>query len=199
MRKLLLSALLGAAFACAAVGSASNGGTTHFGPFPSTSPDNGSCGNPWAEDTFDRSFAVQDNGDGTFDVRVSYKRGSFVTIGGVSPGACSNTDTPHGSTVVAGIEGTFSGYLRGTVTSSTFNPDGCSVPATCSTNTGFLTAVFGPAGPATFTCFQGYEGCTFNFNYAAGDQGLRYHHWQDSSGSGPNQPPEIFRGDIANA
>lgn len=200
MKGLILPALIVAAFAFVAVGSAGNGKETHIGPFTSTTTDNGSCSQPWATDTFQRSFNVHDNGDGTFRVRVEYKQGSFVTTGGVSPGACDNTNTPHGLTVRSGVNGTFEGYLEGTVTSTTFNPNGCdAVTADCSTNAGFLDAVFGPSGQATFTCFQGYAGCTFNFNYAAGDQGLRYHHWQDSSGNGPNQPPETFRGDIADA
>lgn len=198
MRKIILLAAIGAALVSAAGGAARTEGTTHFGPFPSTSPDNGSCGNAWANDTFDRFFKVRDNGDGTFDVREEFKHGSFVTLGGVSPGACDNTETPHGLTVPPGIQGTFQGYLAGTVTSATFDPNGCNVPgADCTTTQGFLLAVFGAAGPATFTCNLGYAGCTFNFNYAAGGQSLRYHHWQDSSGNGPNQPPETFRGDIA--
>jgi hypothetical protein len=199
MKKLLWLPLL-AALALSATAVAANGKETHFGPFASTSTDNGSCSQPWANDTFNREFKVKDNGDGTFGVREEFKQGSFVTIGGVSPGACDNTNTPHGSTVVSGINGTFEGYLEGTVTSATFDPNGCdALLADCTTTDGFLAAVFGASGPATFTCNLGYAGCTFNFNYAAGDQGLRYHHWQDSSGNGPNQPDETFRGDIANA
>jgi hypothetical protein len=198
MRKLILLPLLGAALAFVAIGSASNGTATHFGPFPSTSPDNGSCGSQWANDTFNREFQVLDNGDGTFRVREEFKQGSFVTTGPVSPGACDNTNTPHGTTVAPGITGTFNGFLEGTVTSTTFNANACT-PTTCDTLQGFLATVFGPSGPATFTCNLGYAGCTFNFDYAAGDQGLAYHHWQDSSGNGPNQPPETFRGDIANS
>jgi hypothetical protein len=197
MRTAILLAAIGAALVAVSVGSASPQGTAHFGPFPSTSADNGSCGVPWATDTFDRWFMVQDNEDGTFDVRESMKRGEFETTGPVSPGACDNTGTPHGTVVPPGVHGTFNGYLRGTVTSSMFDPNGCSTAATCSTLQGFLLAVFGPEGPATFTCNLGYAGCSFNFDYAAGGQGLQYHHWQDSSGDGPNQPPETFRGDIA--
>ena len=49
----------------AAHADSSGGGTQDFGPFPSSSPDGGTCGAPWANDTFDRSFRVHDNGDGT--------------------------------------------------------------------------------------------------------------------------------------
>src|SRR5687768_13737919 len=43
-------------------------GTQHYGPYPSGSPDSGTCGNDWAEDTFDRHFTVRTNPDGTFTV-----------------------------------------------------------------------------------------------------------------------------------
>ena len=192
MKVFSLLALMAAACVFVAVGSAGNGKETHFGPYTSTTTDNGSCSQPWATDTFQRDFKVKDNGDGTFRVRVEYKQGSFVTLGGVSPGACE-TDH-HGTAVRAGVTGNMHGYLEGTVTSSSFNPSGCDA-ADCSTNGGFVAAVFGPT--ATFTCFEGYADCAFNFEYAAGDQGLLYHHWQDASTNPPGG--EIFRGDIADA
>lgn len=163
----------------------------HFGPFASTSPDNGSCGNVWALDTFDRFFHVHDNGDGSFSVREQFKNGSFVTNAGPSPGACS--DSRHGSTLIAGMNGTFTGYLELTVTGGVFTPTGCATaPAgTCTTTTGFLAATF-PGG--TRGC--GPTGvCKFAFEYAAGDQGLLFHHWADVSDKTGN---DLFRGDIAN-
>src|SRR5690242_3857285 len=75
----------------------SGDGTQHFGPFASSSPDGGSCV-PWAMDTFNRSFSVHDNGDGTFKVTEEFTDGTFVTTGPVSPGACE-TSSHHGSTV----------------------------------------------------------------------------------------------------
>src|SRR5438477_3179355 len=42
--------------------------TQHYGPYPSGSPDSGTCGNDWAMDTFDREFVVRSNGDGTFTI-----------------------------------------------------------------------------------------------------------------------------------
>ncbi len=174
---------------------AGTGGTDKFGPYPSSSPDNGTCGNQWAIDTFDRYFLVHDNGDGTFSVREEYKNGSFVTTGPVSPGACETT-SHHGSVLQSGVVGHMTGFLAGTVTSSTYNPNGCSAAgADCTTTNGFLTAVFGASGPATFTCNLGYAGCKFNFEYSSGDQSLQYHHWQDKS---DNQVGEKFEGDIAN-
>ena len=185
MKRIFLFALLTAAFVFAAVGSAGNGKETHFGPFASTSPDNGTCG-PWANDTFDRDFTVKDNGDGTFRVREEFKNGSFVTTGPASPG-CAETDSQHGTLVAAGITGNMHGYLEGTVTSSTFNPNGCAVASACTTTAGFLTAVFGPEGSS-------FTGDDFKFEYSAGDQGLLYHHWEDKS---TKDGGESFKGDIA--
>src|SRR5207245_11738951 len=35
--------------------------TQHYGPYPSGSPDSGTCGVDWATDTFDRHFTVKTN------------------------------------------------------------------------------------------------------------------------------------------
>jgi hypothetical protein len=169
----------------------SGDGTQHFGPFASTSPDGGSCGAPWATDTFDRSFSVHDNGDGTFKVTEEFTDGTFVTTGPVSPGACE-TSNHHGSTVAAGVMGNLRGFLSGTVSSTTFNPAGCGGGGQCSTLLGFIGAVFGPA--ATFTCLSGFAGCDFNFEYDSSDRSLAFHHWQDKSSPSGEQ----FTGDIAN-
>jgi hypothetical protein len=191
MKKTLACAVFVAALAVASTASAK--GDYHMGPFASTSPDNGSCGQQWAVDTFNRDFNVHVNGDGTYRVREEFKNGSFTTTGPVSPGACE-TGSNHGTAVTAGITGNMQGFLQGTVTSTTFDPNGCNATgADCTTTQGFLTAVFGPAGPATFTCNLGYAGCDFNFEYAAGGQGLIYHHWQDTEVQGA----EVFHGDIA--
>lgn len=197
MKALRLAAIIAAAAtslsAAQHVALASHGNTQHFGPYASTTPDNGSCGQQWAVDTVNRFFQVQNNGDGTFGVREEFKDGSFVTTGPVSPGACE-TDSHHGSVLAAGVDGTFHGYLDGTVTSTTYNPQGCSASgADCSTTAGFLVATFGPSG-ATFTCSLGYAGCRFSFEYAAGGQGLLFHSWKDSGTDGVT---EVFRGDIA--
>ncbi|GAC1614982.1 MAG: hypothetical protein NVS4B7_07350 [Ktedonobacteraceae bacterium] len=168
------------------------GSTNHYGPFASTSPDGGTCGQPWAQDTFNRFFTVQDNGDGTFTVDEQFKDGTFVTSGPVSPGACE-TDSHHGSTVQAGVTGTMHGYLDGTVSGGTYNPNGCNAnPTPCSTTSGFIAAVF-PGG--TFTCFTGVGKCQFSFEYAAGGQGLLFHDWKDAN---DQNGTEYFLGDIAN-
>jgi hypothetical protein len=169
-----------------AVALAKGGGTDHFGPFFSTTTDGSSCGIDWANDTFDRSFTVKDNGDGTFSVREEFKNGSFVTNGATSPGRCETTSNHHGSTVTPGIAGQFTGFLAGTVTSATYNPNGCATPGTCTTTGGFITAVFGAAAPFDIT--------SFNFEYNSSDKSLQYHHWQDMS---DNHGGEKFEGDIA--
>src|SRR6266516_3861900 len=64
----------------------------------------------------------------------------------------------HGSTVDAGVTGTFIGYVNWTVTGGIYNPAGCSVvTADCSTRAGFFTATFpggvvgcGPSGVCKF-------------------------------------------------
>jgi hypothetical protein len=194
MRRVFVVALLLASLpVAAAVGG--NGKDTHFGPYHSTSTDNGSCGVQWATDTFDREYKVHNNGDGTYRVREEFKRGSFVTNSAPSPGACE-TGNNHGTHIRSGVTGKMHGYLQGTVTSAAFDPNGCNgVGADCSTTQGFLEAAFGPAGPATFTCNLGYAGCKFKFTYDAHNQGLIYHHWTDSSTNPPGG--EIFKGDIA--
>ena len=117
-------------------------GTQQFGPFTDATTDGGSCGNSWANDTFERRYTVISNGGGNFTVREQ-DHGTFVTNAGPSPGACA-TNPHHGSTVSAGIAGDIQGSADFTVNSATYNPNGCNaVPSVCSTRTGFLTAVFG--------------------------------------------------------
>lgn len=189
---LLLAAAISVLSGTGAV--AAGGGADHFGPFPGASPDGGTCAS-WANDTYERSYMVVDNGNGTFKVTAD-SRGSFVTTGPASPGACETTNH-HGLTVNAGVMGGFQGFLSGTVTSSTYTPAGCDAAgANCSTTQGFLAAVFGlaPYSPA-FTCNAGYAGCDFNFEYHSSDQSLQYRHWQDKS---DNHGGEQFVGDIAN-
>lgn len=200
MRRPLVLLLAGAlTILSGTAAAAGNGGTDHFGPFAGGSEDGSSCGLPWANDTYERSYTVHDNGDGTFRVTADSKHGTFVTNGATSPGACGDTDH-HGQTVRAGVTGGFQGFLSGTVTSATYNPDGCRTTAkgaNCSTTQGFLLLVFGlqPYDPA-FTCNAGYAGCDFNFEYHSSDPSLQYHHWQDKS---DHHGGEKFVGDIANA
>jgi hypothetical protein len=155
-------------------------------------PDNGTCGNQWATDTSTRTWSVKKNKNGTF--RVTRKdKGTFVTIAGKSPGACDTTGK-HGQLVTAGIKGKFRGYLTGTVSNGTFNPN-ATCDAACIGNTSAFIAAFFGSGPQTqFTCSLGYAGCKFNFEYSSPDKSLKFHHWQDK---GPNGVTEQFTGDIA--
>lgn len=160
----------------------------HFGPFLSSSTDSGTCGD-WAQDTFQRRFAVEENANGTFAVNETFK-GTFVTLAGQSPGACE-ASSPHGSTVSAGVDGRFAGFLRGTVSGGTYNPNGCSSAAACNTTSGFVTAVFGTG--AAFTCLTGVGACSFSFRYHAKDH-ILFREWTNASNDlGGN------RGDIATA
>jgi hypothetical protein len=156
-----------------------------------TVTDNGSCGNPWATDSSNRTWTVKKNNDGTF--RVTRKdKGTFVTLDAVSPGKCDPTGR-HGQHVNAGIHGKFRGYLTGTVSGGTFNPNAACLAACIGDTTAFIAAHF-PGG--TFTCSQGFAGCKFNFEYSSPNKTLKFHHWQDK---GTNGVTEQFTGDIANS
>ena len=182
-----------AAFPIAAGADSGSGESTHLGPFATAGdPDGGSCGSSWAVDNFDRFLTVHDNGDGTSRVREDFKNGTFVTTGPASPGGCEE-DSHHGKVVASGINGTFHGYLEGTVSGGTFNPAGCTaVGADCTTTSGLIAATFGPGG--AFTCLSGAGTCSFAFEYASGDQGLIFHHWEDRN---DKTGTEEFKGDIA--
>ena len=185
-RWLIFPVLVVGALSLAAMGFA-NPGKHKPGPkggifvFHVTTTEHGCNFRPWATSTLHRVYKVRRNEDGTYTVRRE-DRGRFVTQAGPSPSADPCPDVirrgKHGSTVKAGMKGKMHGYLQGTVSGGTFNPNG-----TCS----------------TFTCSQGYAGCRFNFAYTAQRhkrQGLKYHHWVDRGLNGVN---ETFIGDIANA
>lgn len=146
--------------------------TQHYGPYASGSPDSGTCGNNWAEDTFDRHFTVHNNHDGTYTVVEQFKDGSFVTNDGFSPGACDSSDgTPPGA-IAAGKTGSLQGYLILTVTGTQnpYNP-ACATTGPCTT-TGFITTHFTGASTTDGPYF---------FHYSAGDHGLIYHEWKNAS------------------
>src|SRR5688572_25500101 len=83
--------------------------TQHYGPFPSGSPDSGTCGF-WAQDTYDLHFTVRPNGP-TYTVVAQYKRGDFVVDHfGPSPGSCDTTDGSPPGTMDAGVTGKLHGY-----------------------------------------------------------------------------------------
>jgi hypothetical protein len=169
------------------------GKTSKFGPYDVVTDDHGSCGNTWAVDTAKRTFKVRQNKDGSFTLTRT-DRGTFVTSAGQSPGACE-TKGKHGSTVNAGVNGRFHGYLRGVVTGGTFNPS-ATCPADCGLTDVFIATFFGPT--ATFSCFTDSAACKFNFHYHARGQDLKFHNWYDLGKGAGTFLKERFHGDIAN-
>jgi hypothetical protein len=208
-RFVMLPLLLAAALALAATGLADPGGGgkgkgkekkhgNNRYTFTIVTPDNGSCGTPWANDTITRTYSVKDKGNGKFTLRRQ-DRGTFVTTGPVSPGKCDTTGK-HGSAVAPGYTGKLVGYLTGTVTASSFNPNAtCASP--CTTDA-FIAAFFSPG--AQFSCFNNSADCKFNFNYtskakqASNLVKLKYRHWQDKGKGAGTLLKEEFHGDIAN-
>jgi hypothetical protein len=82
--------------------------------------DIGTCNNVWALDSFNKFYTITPNKDGTYNVQVNYKDGTFVTVAGISPGACevtggSGPDNGNGNTVAAGISGRTHQEYNGTV------------------------------------------------------------------------------------
>src|SRR5437899_10003453 len=143
--------------------------TQHYGPYPSTSPDSGTCGNDWATDTFDRHFSVKRNPDGTFLVVQQFKNGSFVTIAGPSPGSCDTTDGSPPGTVALGKNGSMHGYFiiplpAGIMQTSMDTSCVAGAPLAPCTTTDFINTHFTPCYPALCSV------TTFFFHYSAGDQ-----------------------------
>jgi hypothetical protein len=196
-RSIFLVLLLLGVLALASAGLADPGGKGkgkgHNSRFSAvvTVPDNGSCNHTWATDTSTRTWSVKPSKNGTFRV-TRRDKGTFVTLMAPSPGACDTTGK-HGHLVNAGVHGKFRGYLSGTVSGGTFNPNATCNAACIGDTTAFIAAFF-PGG--TFTCSLGYAGCKFNFEYSSPDKSLVFHHWQDK---GTNGVTEQFTGDIANS
>jgi hypothetical protein len=165
----------------------SSNGTQHYGPYPSTSPDSGTCGNDWAEDTFDRHFTVHREQGGAFTVIEQFKNGEFTTMSApppfapLSPGACQNSLTPQG-TVNPGVTGELHGYFViplpvGTMQTST-SPycDAAGMTNTNCDTTTFVDTHFTPCYAAGLCSVT-----TFFFHYSAGDQMLIEHEWKNAS------------------
>jgi hypothetical protein len=166
---ILRSPLLGAAITLLLASTAlASPSTFKDGPYPSTGPDSGTCGNNWATDTYNRTFTVNlTPTDSTYNVVEKFGAGHFVTIEGLSPGSC---DSNPGGQIKDGASGTFSGTLDIIVT-GTFNKNGsCTDP--CTTD-GWVHGFFG----ATAT----YETPTWSFQYKAQRQGLTWHQWTNAS------------------
>jgi hypothetical protein len=153
---LTLCAVLALSIAWAAPAAAAS---ARYGPFPSGSPDSGTCGPDWAIDTFDRTFTASTtrNADLTYTVREDFTRGSFVTIGGASPQAC-DSNRPTGGTVGPGITGRMAGFFTIVVSGGTYNSAATCTAANCGTTAGFVATVYGASAT--------YDVPTFFFGYA---------------------------------
>lgn len=148
----------------------------HYGGYASGSPDSGTCGNNWANDTFDRHFTVQSEG-GTLTVIEQFKDGSFTTMAGASPGGC---DTNPGGKVAAGVTGALHGYFIIPLPGETQVSAGASCvagsPSADCTTAGFINSHFAPA------CYPNMcPVTTFFFHYSAGSQSLTFHEWKNAS------------------
>jgi hypothetical protein len=166
--------------------------TQHYGPYASVSPDSGTCGNNWADDTFDRHFTVQTNPDGTFTVIQQFKNGSFMTPSTTtpntneSPGACqSSTGVYDGGIVNPNVTGSMHGYfiipLPPTEAQTSHSPSCDAVTPTSPdcTTTIFINTHFTPCYNGTFaaTC----SASTFFDHYVAPAQGLIENEWKNAS------------------
>lgn len=155
--------------------------TQHYGPYPSTSGDSGTCGPDWATDTFDRHFTVRPNKDGTFDVVEQFKDGSFITTvtpQGPSPAACDTGYTNHGTTIRSGVTGSMHGYFIISLlpgTTQTSSDPHCNATLTTDTNCDTSTFI------STHFSNAAYDVPTFFFHYAAGGQSLVYNEWKNAS------------------
>jgi hypothetical protein len=165
MRRLFAALVAGCALAVASSSAAYAG---DLKVRDSGSPDSGTCGNSWANDTFTRQFDVQATG-GTFTLTEFFKDGHFVTVAGASPGGCE-TGSDHGTLIAAGVRGSFHGFLAGEVTGGVYNPD-----APC-TGDAFAAAFFGAAAVWNITT-------DWSFSYEAQGGGLLFRRWTNA-GSG---------------
>lgn len=149
--------------------------TAKYGPFASTSPDSGTCGNDWANDTFRRVFTVNTTptASGTYRVRQDFNHGSFVTVVGHSPGACES-GTDNLKMVATGVTGRMGGSFT-MIVSGTYSSTAVCTVATCGTTAGFISTVFG----STAT----YDVPTFSFRYVTHCNGVWINASADRGGN----------------
>jgi hypothetical protein len=172
--------------------------TQHYGPYSSTVSDSGTCGNNWADDTFQRHFTIF-NKAGSVVVVEQFKQGNFVTPSTTppnsnqSPGACNTSPPPagNGGLVAAGVTGSLHGYFIipiPTGISQSSNDPHCDA-----------TTMMSPPAEDCFTStfinshFNGVPSCsypvvcsvtTFFFHYTAprpARQGLIENEWKNAS------------------
>lgn len=169
---------------------AASTGTTISGPYPTLTPDFGSCNNNiWANDTLGSFYAVTANSDGSYAVTVTIL-GAFDSVAGTSPGACE-TNSPHGSYFRSGTRGSITGYYTGTIPGGTFDPNACkSQPKACDVFYGFIFVSFSEG--MQYSCLL--MNCQNDSEYFSLASGLKFRHWRNYA-SGPG--PETLSGDIA--
>ena len=161
------------------------------GPYTVATTDSGSCGHAWARDSLQRTYRVKKQRGG---YRVERRdRGTFVTIGSRSPGACQSGR--HGSAVGAGVRGTMKGLLIGTVTGGVYDSNAFCAGPDCGSTDVWVRTHFGPR--ARFTCLQNSPTCRFSFEYRASGKGLRFRRWTDHGTGSGTQIRERCSGDIA--
>ncbi len=144
-------------------------------------PDSGDCGNAWATDTYNRTFVVSPQADGSFTVFETVK-GTFVTLPGVdepNPASCgSDSQTGDVSGDFYGSE-SWSVPAPGAGESADFNPNAdcpdCSAQTTGSTSSNDQgNAAF----QAAFFPGSAYNGVTnYDFVYTTLGNGS----WVDSN------------------
>jgi len=159
----------------------------NVGPIVVAQDDIGTCNNVWALDSFDKFYTITPNKDGTYNVQVNYKNGTFVTKAGFSPGACEGTGgngPGNGNKVAAGITGRTHQEYNGTVT-GTLSGNSCT-PQTCFDTTTILNTVFNSGW--TWTTLSDGGHWTWTGHYEAGSNGT----WFDTSVNWPYND----RGDI---
>jgi hypothetical protein len=189
MKRFLVGLMVAAvaAIGFGGMGAFASQGMVHFGPFDSSSPDSGTCGNNWANDTYKRVFdaSTTANPGGSFTVTERFIAGRFVTMAGSSPGACDPNGVT-GGTIGDGVTGAFKGNEVVVVTGGTFNPAAICDVKTCGTTADFVATVYGADATLNVT--------SFGFTYHANGPGLLAREWQNaSSDQGGNL------GDIASA
>ncbi len=143
--------------------------TQHYGPYASSSPDSSTCGNDWAQDTFDRHFTVRKTATTTFEVVEQFKSGSFATMAGPSPGGC---DTNVGGTINSGVSGSMHGYLVITVTGAQTSPTPHLRPRRLVHHHHLHPEPLHGLGVHDWHVL---------FNYSAGGQGLFHGEWKNAS------------------
>ena len=148
------------------------GDSQDYGPFHSTSPDSGTCGNDWANDSFDRVFTVSGN-----HVVERFEHGSFVTFVGPSPGACETSKTlpGNGHIIAPGVTGRMGGVFDVVVTGGSPNPNAHCTAATCGTTAGFIATVYGPGAtytiPTYYFVYHANAGISRTWINASADRG----------------------------